>query len=104
NRLVSRRDSPVFRLTGYFPIFPMVFREKAAAIRYGGNIDAMYRAGADGEVKTVFRPGVAGRAIAGTLDAAVTVSRSLESQLERLTDERPRDRDDGAPQSCAFPW
>jgi len=104
NRLVSRRDSPVFRLTGYFPIFPMVFREKAAAIRYGGNIDAMYRAGPGGEVKTVFRPGVAGWAIAGTLDAAVTVSRSLEGQLARLADVRPQDRVDDAAQRCAFPW
>ena len=35
NRQVFRRDSPVFRLTGYLPIFPIIFKEKAAALRCG---------------------------------------------------------------------
>ena len=32
NFSVFRHDSPVFRLTGYLPIFPIVFKEKAAAM------------------------------------------------------------------------
>src|SRR5471030_1524055 len=30
NHFVFRRESPIFRLTGYLPMFPIVFREKAA--------------------------------------------------------------------------
>src|SRR4029077_11634409 len=35
NRFVFRRNSPVFTLTGYLPIFPLVFREKASVMVYG---------------------------------------------------------------------
>ncbi|HMF99396.1 MAG TPA: hypothetical protein VKE96_34085, partial [Vicinamibacterales bacterium] len=35
NLSVFRHDSPVFRLTGYLPIFPIVFKEKAAAMMTG---------------------------------------------------------------------
>src|SRR5437868_5750739 len=39
NQDVYRRKSPVFRLTGYFPMLPLVMREKAMAIRYNGRLD-----------------------------------------------------------------
>src|SRR5262249_4425589 len=32
NTSVFRHESPVFRLTGYMPIFPLIFREKAASM------------------------------------------------------------------------
>ena len=75
NLLVYRRESPVFRLTGYYPIFPLFFREKAMSLRFG-DVSAGY-----GDRKTVFKPGLANRASAAVLDAAVAVSDSLQQQL-----------------------
>ena len=53
NRAVFRHNSPVFRLTGYFPILPLVLQEKALVLRNGGNLEAGYRPENN---KTVFRP------------------------------------------------
>src|SRR5215471_9014105 len=39
NTLLWRRQSPVFRATGYMPILPLVFREKAMKLRSGGQLD-----------------------------------------------------------------
>ena len=83
NETIGRRESPVFRLTGYLPIVHIALREKAMAIRSGGNIDAAYRG------KTVFRPGIASRATAGTLEAAWRVSATLNAQLDRLATVPP---------------
>ena len=41
NVSVFRHESPVFRVTGYLPIFPIVFQEKAAAMLHG-DIGSMY--------------------------------------------------------------
>lgn len=83
NRSVFRHESPVFRLTGYLPIFPMILKEKAMAIRYGGKLEDAYWG-----KQTVFKPNLAQRATAGALETAVSVSKSLEHQLGRLS-ERP---------------
>jgi hypothetical protein len=80
NLSVFRRDSPVFRLTGYLPIFPIVFKEKAAAMLHGGDPHALYRA----SDKTVFSASVAQRAAAGVLTATAEVGQSLERQLGRM--------------------
>jgi lysophospholipase L1-like esterase len=80
NHYQWRRQSPVFRLTGYFPILPLVFREKAMQLRAGGDLDAAYR----GEVH--FTPGLATRASASALSNAAAVADSLERRLGRLTE------------------
>ena len=83
---VFRRDSPVFRLTGYFPIFPLIFKEKAWAMMYGGDITRGYRAHrGDAANVTAFRPGLATAATAKALEAAAYTAQSLERQLGRLT-------------------
>jgi hypothetical protein len=41
NTALFRHDSPVFLLTGYMPILPLVFREKAMSLMHG-SIDAGY--------------------------------------------------------------
>ena len=79
NEFVGRRESPVFRLTGYLPVLQTALTEKAMALRSGGDINAAYRG------KTVFKPGLASRTQAGTLDAAAAVTRSLYAQLDRLS-------------------
>src|SRR5262249_20477576 len=78
NTLLWRRQSPVFRATGYMPILPLVFREKAMKLRSGGQLDAAYR----GQV--TFKPGLAARASAETLQAASAIAESLGKALGRL--------------------
>ncbi|HYE93790.1 MAG TPA: GDSL-type esterase/lipase family protein [Terriglobales bacterium] len=75
-----RRDSPVFRATGYFPFLPLVLSEKAHALRHGADLGERY-----GREDPVFRPGLADRASAGALRAAADVARSLEHVLGPLT-------------------
>ena len=79
NEYVGRRESPVFRLTGYYPVLHIALQEKAMALRNGGDIDAAYRG------KTVFKPGLAARTTAGALDAAAVVTRSLNAELDRFS-------------------
>jgi hypothetical protein len=79
NVLLWRRESPVFRAIGYFPVLPLVFREKAMALRAGGQLDAAYRG------KAVFKPGLAARASAAALQGAAAVADRLGSQLGRLS-------------------
>ncbi|MFI5179318.1 MAG: hypothetical protein ACHQO8_12165 [Vicinamibacterales bacterium] len=102
NDYIGRRDSPVFRLTGYFPVLPLVMLEKAKAIRSGGNIEAAYWG------KTVFRPNLASRATADTLEAAAHIGAGLDDQLGRFakasrvngTGVIPRVTNVG----CSLPW
>ena len=80
NMSVFRHNSPVFRLTGYLPLLPVVMQEKALALRYGGDLEAAYLA-----EKTVFKPNLVDRAAATALETATNISASLERQLaERL--------------------
>ena len=80
NMSVFRHNSPVFRLTGYLPLLPVVMMEKALALRYGGNLEAAYL-----NEKTVFKPNLVDRASATALETANKISDSLERQLtERL--------------------
>ncbi len=96
---VFRHDSPVFRLTGYLPIFPIIFREKAAAILYG-DVNQLYRSGG----KTVFHAGMADRTAAESLRVAAEISDSLSRQLDRATAEPPRAITDVASTGCKSPW
>ena len=98
NIYVYRQTSPIFRLTGYMPIIPLVFKEKAMAIRYGGDLEGAYR-----RRKTVFKPNLAGQATASALEAAVTISQSLEHQLGRLT-KKPPEEEAPASVDCREPW
>jgi hypothetical protein len=100
NFSVFRHDSPIFRATGYLPIFPIVFKEKAAVMLYGGDIGALYR----DQKKTVFRPGLAARTSAEALNAAAAMGQSLERQLGRVTAEPPHHIVDAAATGCKYPW
>jgi hypothetical protein len=99
NLAVYRHDSPIFRLTGYFPILPLVFREKAMAMRTGGNLNSAYA----GE-KVVFQPDLSVRISAAALDAASTIGSSVERQLDRLAAEPRRTAERSSAGGCAFPW
>ena len=99
NLAVFRHDSPVFRLTGYLPIFPIVFKEKAAAMLSGGDAGTLYREG-----KTVFHPNIGARTTAEVLQAAAAVGQSLEQQLGHAVAEPRRRVVDAASTGCKFPW
>jgi hypothetical protein len=101
NTMVFRQQSAIFRLTGYYPILPLVLREKAMALRAGGDLAAAY----DGERvgKTVFRPSMVERTSAAALDAATLVSESLGRQLGRFV-EAPSGRIEPSRAGCAYPW
>jgi hypothetical protein len=80
NTSVFRRESPIFRLTGYLPISPIILKEKAALMT-AGNINSMYVF----KGKTVFHPTIAARTTAEALRATAAVEESLERQLARMT-------------------
>jgi hypothetical protein len=79
NDFLWRRQSPVFAITGYFPVLPLVFREKAMALKAGGDLDGAYRG------RTTFKPGLATRTTAAALQAAAAVADSVGAQLGRLS-------------------
>lgn len=77
NTSVFRHQSPVFTLTGYLPIFPLVFREKAAALMHGGDVGALY--GEEG--KRVFHPSWTARTEARVLQTAAGIESVVEKKL-----------------------
>lgn len=77
NVAVFRHSSPVFRLTGYMPILPLVIREKSMLILSGGDLEAAYRA----KGRTIFTPTIAARTVGSALAAVASVSESLDRQL-----------------------
>lgn len=79
NHYLWRRQSPVYRMTGYFPVLPLVFREKAMALRAGGDLDAAYR----GEVH--FKPGLAAATTASVLASTARITDALGERLGSLT-------------------
>ena len=93
NTSVFRHRSLVFTLTGYYPILPLVLREKALALRYGGDLDAAYRGQAP-----IFRSGLVQRGTATALEAAVGLSDLLERQPSRPL------APSAAVASCAGQW
>ena len=100
NESIYRHASPLFRATGYFPILPLVFREKAMAIRSGGDLNAAYAA----EGRTVFQPTLASRAKSGALTAAADIGASIEQQLARLGSDPPAPTVAPAGGGCSRPW
>jgi lysophospholipase L1-like esterase len=98
NYQVFRHTSPIFRLTGYFPILPIVIREKSMVIMSGGNLEKAYW----GE-KPVFRPNIAQRTAGSTLAAVATLSASLDKQLiSAMPDPADNGADVGA--ACGPRW
>lgn len=99
NTAVFRHDSPVFRLTGYMPIFPIVFKEKAEAMVTGSTATLYLDA-----PKTTFHPPLATKAAAEVLRGAAEVGASLERQLGRVSARPPARIDDPAATGCKSPW
>lgn len=77
NDWLWRRASPIFRATGYFPILPVVLREKAAVL-----------SGGEG-AQVVFQPDLATRATATAFRAAAEVAGQVDRQLGHLSAPPP---------------
>ncbi len=101
NTFLLRHQSPVFRMTGYFPVLPLVLREKAMTFRHG-SVAAAYDAGRNGKGQTVFRPNLANRTSAAALEAAAAAAQSLGNQLDRLSETHTATPT--GEQACVSPW
>lgn len=94
NYLLWRRQSPVFRWTGYHPILPLVLDEKATAMLRGGDINTP-------APEVAFQPGLATRATAGAMRAAASLTLHLGAPPGTVSappDTVPTDDE------CAEPW
>jgi lysophospholipase L1-like esterase len=91
NYFLWRRDSPVFRLTGYYPILPTVLREKADVV--------LQHRGADARVR--FEPGMAARAAAGAMRTAAALTEQLGGRPTALTETPSHAPSDD---HCGDPW
>jgi len=105
NNSVFRRDSAVFRLTGYFPLLPLYLEERAMMLRAGGDLNAAYAASAKGEKpKTVFRPNIAQRGSAAALSTISQVANSLGNQLGKLSTDPAPELKSKSRLGCTYPW
>ncbi len=102
NRGVFRHGSPVFRLTGYLPVFPLIFREKASVLLYGDTRAAYPFSKVSN--RTIFKPGLATRSTAEILRAAADIGDSMERQLGRVSVEPPAGKIVVSPGGCNYPW
>lgn len=107
NRSVYRRDSAVYRLTGYYPILPLYLDEKAKMLRYGSNnMDAAYAASRDGAPPAVvFKTGLAQRTSAAALDAVASMTKALDGQLQNTaTVPLPATKEQESQLGCKHPY
>ena len=94
NYLLWRRESPVFRWTGYYPILPVVLREKAQAMLNGGDVNA-----APGEVR--FQAGLDTRLAAIAMSAVADATTALGSSSGNLS---PVPADPAVDHECVEKW
>jgi len=108
NRSVYRRNSAVYRMTGYYPILPLYLDEKVKMLRYGSDLNAAYEADRRNQHTpntVVFRPGLAQRTSAATLDAISSMTKALDGQLEKTGVVPPQAMKEAESQlGCTFPY
>ena len=71
NYLLWRRQSPLFRMAGYFPVLPLALREKALLLQAGGDLNRAYSG------RVTFRPGLATRTTAAAMEHAAAIAERL---------------------------
>jgi hypothetical protein len=106
NRSVYRRDSAVYRRTGYFPILPLYLDEKVKMLRHGGSVNAAYEAeGQSAQPGTVvFKPGLAQRTSAAALEAVSSMTKALDGQLAKTGAVPPPTAEKQSTLGCRFPY
>jgi hypothetical protein len=107
NRSVYRRNSALYRLTGYYPILPLYLEEKSRALRFG-DLNAAYeeaRRKAGEKSQVVFRPGLAQRTSAAALQAVSSMTLALDGQLEHTgIVPPPALKESQSTVGCTFPY
>jgi hypothetical protein len=98
---VFRRESPVFRLTGYLPLFSIVAREKASVLLYG-DTRGVYAHASHGQ--TVFTPGLATKTGAELLRSAAAIGESLDRQFDRVVANRAPNQPPTGASGCGGTW
>jgi hypothetical protein len=88
----KRHASPAFRAFGYFPILPLVLREKAAFLKSGTATAS----------QPTFKPGLANRTSASALERTSDFADALGRQLGRIVDPVEIATHTGS--GCAPPW
>jgi lysophospholipase L1-like esterase len=101
NRSVFRHESPLFRLTGYLPVFPLIFREKSSVLLYG-DTRGLYVHG--GSTTTTFKPGLGRQTASQILQSAADIGESLERQLGRWSADPNRQPTAASASGCHYPW
>jgi hypothetical protein len=108
NRSVYRRNSAVYRVTGYFPILPLYLDEKVKMLRYGSDLNVAYeaeRGEKDGKSQVVFHPGLAQRTSAAALEAISSMTKALDGQLEHTGVVRPPSMEESESRlGCTYPY
>lgn len=103
NFSVFRHGSPVFRLTGYLPILPIVLREKAASMLYRGDINQLYIEARTGK-RVAFDASLADRTKAGALNATAAIGEAIERQLGHFSPTPRPAIVDPTGTGCKYPW
>ena len=107
NRSVYRRDSAVYRWTGYYPILPLYLDEKAKMVRYGSDLNAAYddaRRKEHGQA-VVFRANLAQRTSAAAIEAVASMTKALDGQFANRADiPAPATRENESTLGCTFPY
>ncbi len=98
NTFVFRNTSPVFKLTGYFPLLPIYLREQASFLRGAENLSASRQG------HTVFGSAFAMQTTREALEMASRVSDSLENQLGKLSKHPDWSPQAATPSACKEPW
>lgn len=98
NTSVFRHQSAVFQATGYLPIFPLVFREKAAALLHGdtASLYPLYRGD-----KTIFRPPWIRRTSAAVLRGSADIGEALEREFSGFSPHTSAAEDVSKSTGCA---
>ncbi len=94
NTQVIRHRSAIFRLTGYWPLIPVMLPRRFPILR--ALMD-------DGDRRVTFRPDLAARSGVASGEADAERARTLEAQLGRLT-ESPGVALTPPPEGCAGTW
>jgi hypothetical protein len=103
NTSLLRHQSAVFRLTGYYPILPLVLNERAMLLRHG-TLDAAYAAARGEQPAAVFTPNAASRSAAAAIETANSIGQSVGRQLSRLQQPVAKDVQNRSEAGCAPPW
>lgn len=103
NTALYRHESVIFRLFGYYPLLPLVLKEKAIALRTGGQLAEANNAAVRQDPRPVFSPSLADRTSAGAMEAVARISDAMSAQINRVSPPGKRVQQPSVGE-CGHPW